>query len=73
MDCVKLTFSHGLYAVALDDYPVLYLSGLATNPEIFQQPLFQSQNLTKGLHSLLLVNENAYNATSGSAAGQICE
>ena len=64
--------SHGLYAMSLDDHPILYLSGYG-NPEEVQLPLFQSQNLGMGDHSILVVNENAMNATSGAQDGDICE
>ena len=63
--------SHGLYAISLDDSPILYLNG-HESPDEIQQALFQSQNLGMGDHSILVVNENAMNATSGAEKGEIC-
>lgn len=51
--------SHGYYAIVVDNGQVQYLNGYSTNAE-FQTPLFESKDLSAGMHQLLIVNQNRY-------------
>lgn len=56
---VLMRYSHGYYAVIVDNGAIQYFNGYAS-PAEFQAPLFESKDLEAGMHQLLIVNQNQY-------------
>lgn len=53
--------NHGEYQIKVDDSLFPPVSGKATDPGLFQQPLFSTTGLNQGLHLVTLTNqENAF-------------
>lgn len=49
--------NHGSYQVKLDNTVYPPSSGSVPDPGIFKEPLFSSSNLTQGLHTVTLTNQ----------------
>ncbi|WWC90900.1 uncharacterized protein L201_005838 [Kwoniella dendrophila CBS 6074] len=57
--------NHGFLSGLIDGGEKQYVNGTAKDPELYQQVIFQANNLENKTHTVIMTNEAVYNTNSG--------